>query len=349
MSFSRRQGAFGRFSPPDQAWLDGAEAEPTFPLNIAITDAHHHFWDRSDHRYLPADLAKDAAGLPLAQSIYVECRNAYRQNGPSHLAPVGETEWLLSLTRDTTSIETGIVGFADLTLGEQAGEVLDEHLALAGERFLGVRHSGAYDPDPVIGNSHVSKGPGLYLGDGFSLGLAELAKRDLVFDAFVFFHQLDDVIRIARRHEDLQIVLGHMGCPLGYGRHADPAAVFAVWDGMMRQLAELPNVHVKIGGLVTRLAAFDYFSMAAPPSSTQFSSFWAAYVDRTLELFGPSRAMFESNFPVCRMGIGYHAMWNGYARAAAGLSEAEQADLSGGTARRVYGLPTPLAWANPGN
>jgi predicted TIM-barrel fold metal-dependent hydrolase len=48
--------------------------------------------------------------------------------------------------------------------------------------------------------------------------------------------------------------------------------------------------------------------------------------------------MFESNFPVDKMGIGYAALWNAFKRIAATASFDEKAALFGGTARRVYGL-----------
>jgi L-fuconolactonase len=48
--------------------------------------------------------------------------------------------------------------------------------------------------------------------------------------------------------------------------------------------------------------------------------------------------MFESNFPVDKMGIGYAALWNAFKRIAATASFDEKAALFGDTARRVYSL-----------
>ena len=48
--------------------------------------------------------------------------------------------------------------------------------------------------------------------------------------------------------------------------------------------------------------------------------------------------MFESNFPVEKMGIGWAALWNAFKRIAAGASAEEKLALFSGTARRVYRL-----------
>jgi predicted TIM-barrel fold metal-dependent hydrolase len=48
--------------------------------------------------------------------------------------------------------------------------------------------------------------------------------------------------------------------------------------------------------------------------------------------------MFESNFPVDRLSVGYRVMWNGLQKIAAEYSESEQNQLFSGTARRVYRL-----------
>ena len=48
--------------------------------------------------------------------------------------------------------------------------------------------------------------------------------------------------------------------------------------------------------------------------------------------------MFESNFPVEKMGINWAVLWNAFKRIAAGASADEKLALFSGTARRVYCL-----------
>jgi L-fuconolactonase len=103
-------------------------------------------------------------------------------------------------------------------------------------------------------------------------------------------------------------------------------------------LARCPNVVVKLGGMVNRGAAFDFHAAAAPPSSATIAERWRPFVETCIELFGAGRCMFESNFPVDKMGIGYAALWNGFKRIAGGASADEKRDLFAGTAKRVYRL-----------
>jgi L-fuconolactonase len=106
----------------------------------------------------------------------------------------------------------------------------------------------------------------------------------------------------------------------------------------MAELAQCPNVVVKLGGMVNRGAGFDFHSAAVPPSSETIAGVWRPYVETCIELFGPRRCMFESNFPVDKMAIGYRALWNAFKRIAAGASADEKRALFAGTAARVYRL-----------
>ncbi len=65
---------------------------------------------------------------------------------------------------------------------------------------------------------------------------------------------------------------------------------------------------------------------------------WRPFVETCIELFGARRCMFESNFPVDKMAIGYAALWNAFKRIAAGASHDEKLALFAGTASRIYRL-----------
>jgi predicted TIM-barrel fold metal-dependent hydrolase len=90
--------------------------------------------------------------------------------------------------------------------------------------------------------------------------------------------------------------------------------------------------------MMMRLAAYDYMSLDAPPSSEQLAAHWRPYVETCIELFGADRCLFESNFPVDKMGIGWVGLWNALKRIAADASAAEKQAMFAGTARRVYRL-----------
>lgn len=81
-------------------------------------------------------------------------------------------------------------------------------------------------------------------------------------------------------------------------------------------------------------APYDHGTVPAPPSSAELADHWRPCIER----FGPARCMFESNFPVEKMGIGYAALWNAFKRIAAGASADEKLALFSAPARRVYRL-----------
>jgi L-fuconolactonase len=95
---------------------------------------------------------------------------------------------------------------------------------------------------------------------------------------------------------------------------------------------------MKLGGMMNRLAAYDYRALPAPVSSAELAAYWRPYMETCIERFGPDRCMFESNFPVEKMGISWAVLWNAFKRIAAGASAEEKLALFSGTARRVYRL-----------
>ena len=179
----------------------------------------------------------------------------------------------------------------------------------------------------------------LYARPEFRAGLARLSALGLSLDAWQFHPQLPGTIALARACPQASIVLCHCGGPLGYGPYAGKKDdVFKAWRADIVELAKCENVTVKLGGMMMRLAAFDYGAAAAPPSSTELAGYWGPYIETCIEHFGANRCLFESNYPVEKMGIGYAALWNAFKRITAGASREEKAALYSGTARRVYHL-----------
>jgi predicted TIM-barrel fold metal-dependent hydrolase len=173
----------------------------------------------------------------------------------------------------------------------------------------------------------------------FRAGLARLTALGLSLDAWTFHPQLADTVELARAFPQANIIVGHVGGPLGYGPYAGRRdEVYKVWKAGVIELASCPNATMKLGGMMMRLAAYDYRTQPAPPTSSELAALWRPYIEPCIELFGARRCMFESNFPVEKMGIGWVALWNAFKRLAAGASAAEKEALFSGTARRVYRL-----------
>jgi len=344
---STRPTQFGRIYAPDEAWLARRPAEPILDPDLPIVDTHHHLWERRDHRYLLHEFLADVrTGHNVIATVFVECHSMYRAKGPEEMRPVGQTEFVAGIAAmsdsdgyGSTRVAAGIVGFADLTLGDRVEPVLDAHIRAGGERFRGVRHSAAWDASDVIGNSQTARGPHLMKQPDFRAGLARLTALGLSLDAWAFHPQLADTVDLAWAFPHANIIVGHVGGPLGYGPYTSKRdEVFASWRAGVTELAKCANVVMKLGGMMMRLAAYDYRTEPAPPSSAELAALWRPYIETCIELFGADRCMFESNFPVDKMGIGWAPLWNAFKRIAAGASAAEKLALFSGTARRAYRL-----------
>jgi L-fuconolactonase len=295
---------------------------------------------------LPELLADLNSGHNIVATVFEECRSMYRAGGPAELRPVGEIEFVSGIAAMSASgnygpikVAQGIVGYADLALGDRVEPVLGALIRAGGGRLKGVRYSVGYDPDPTIGNSRPDSAPHIYARPEVRAGAARLAAHGLVLDAWCYHPQLQDVIDLARALPQLPIVMCHVGGVLGYGAYAGLRnEVHAAWRAGMAELAKCPNVAVKIGGMLNRGAALDFRPLDAPPNSQAWAAAWRPYVEPCIELFGAERCNFESNFPVDKMGTGYATLWNAFKRITAGCSAAEKAALYSATAKRVYKL-----------
>jgi predicted TIM-barrel fold metal-dependent hydrolase len=218
--------------------------------------------------------------------------------------------------------------------------VLEAHIRAGGDRFRGIRHIAAWDPDPSLLNPAYTPAEDMLESPGFRAGFAHLAPLGLSFDAWLYFHQIPRLVSLARAFPGTSIVLNHCGGILGIGRYAGKRdEVFAAWSANLRELAACPNVMVKLGGLGMRLPGFGFEERSQAPSSIELAEAWRPWMETCIGLFGAARCMFESNFPVDKGGFAYGIGWNAMKRIAGGASDAEKADLFRRSAARFYRLP----------
>ncbi len=338
---------FGQILPPDDHWLASGPAEQILLPDLPVVDAHHHLWDHPGYRYLVPEFAADVnSGHNIVASVYVESHAMYRPDGPEQLKAVGETEFAVGQAEQSAAgqygpaeIAAGIIGYADLTLGAAVRDVLEAHVAAGNGRFKGMRLPSAWDPDDRIKGGQAGDRPGVLLEPVVREGLGVLAEMSLVLECYVLFTQLGEVAAVADALPDLTIVVNHCCSPLAYGPYtADRAEHYDTWLTATRDAANRPNVVCKLGGLLNRTDAFDYIHADAPPSSEQLAGHWRQWVEPCIEAFGAERCMFESNYPVEKMGAGYATLWNTFKRLAAGASPEQRSALFSGTAARTYTL-----------
>ena len=346
MTTTRKPTRYGHIYPPDAAWLAQATPEVALEPDLPIIDTHHHLWNRDDQRYLLHEFLEDInSGHNTIATVFLECHSMYRADGPQEMRSVGETEFVAGIAAMSesggygpTRVAAGIVGSVDLT-HDRAEQVLEAHIRAGGGRFRGVRHAAGWDADPTIGNSRDMTGLGTYMRPDFRRGLAKMTALGLSLDAWLFHPQLADVVDLARSMPASNIIMGHCGGPLGYGRYLGKQdEVFATWRAGVTELAKCPNVTMKLGGMMMRLAAYDYKALEKPPTSQEIAAMWRPYIETCIELFGAQRCLFESNFPVEKMGASWLVLWNAFKRIAADASAEEKLALFSGTARRAYRL-----------
>lgn len=324
-------------------WLDQVQEEIIDP-GREIIDPHHHLWNRGGSSYeMPQLWADTGSGHNVVETIFIECRAGYRVDGPDHLRPVGETEYvvgLLDAAGDGGPPVSGIVAHADLTLPiDQLDEVLDAHEAAAAGRFRGIRHAGAHEPSPDALSIPGRGAPGQYLDPDFHRGVAHLGNHGLTYDTWHYHHQNRDFIALAKAVPDTTMILDHFGTPLGVGQYEGQRAdIFVRWKDDMAALAECPNVVAKLGGFAMPDNGWGWHEQDRPPSSDEFIEAQADWYHHMISCFGPDRCMFESNFPVDRLSISYPVLWNALKKIASGYDDAAQEMMFSGTARRVYGL-----------
>ena len=272
----------------------------------------------------------------------------YRADGPGEMRPVGETEFVAGIAAMSdsgiygpTRVAAGIVGFADLTLGDRVEPVLQAHIRAGGGRFRGVRHSAAWDASADHRQQRGRHGPARHAGaPDFRAGLARLTALGLSLDAWVFHPQLADAIDLARALPDANIIVGHCGGPLGYGPYAGKRdEVFAAWKARIPELADVPERddearrHDDAAGRLRlrRAGRAALLRRAGRATGGRTSS-------RASSGSAPTAACSRATSRSTRWASATAALWNAFKRIAAGASADEKLALFSGTARRAYRL-----------
>ena len=327
----------------DTNWIDLTTEEPIDP-SIPICDPHHHFWDRPGNRYMLDELLSDiGGGHRITETVFVECSAMYRKDGPESLRPIGEVEFVQGLAAQSASgdygdtrVAAGIVGYADLSLGDSVIEVLEAQIDASRNRFKGIRNSSCWDQSPEI-TGYKNPPKGLLKDKTFRQGFSHLQRLDLSFDAWMYHTQLGELFDLAKSYPDIPIILDHIGGPIGIGPYSGRRdEVVKLWREGISNLSRCENVVVKLGGFGMALGGFRWHERNAPPSSEDIAKIMSPYYRHCIEMFGVKRCMFESNFPVDNASTSYTVLWNAFKRIARDYSESERSSLFRDTALKVY-------------
>jgi len=271
-------------------------------------DAHVHLWRlaRGDYDWLTPDFA--AIYRDFAPGDLDPLRQGHGIDGVvlvQAAATVAETEYLLTLAAETPWVR-GVVGwveFADPTAPAEMAR-------LAADPWLkGFRPMIQDIPDDDW-----------MLRPDLDPAFRALLDLDLCFDALTLPRHLKNLLVLLDRYPDLRTVICHGSKPQIRDRAFEP------WAADMTLLARETSALCKLSGLVTE----------AVPEWTEADL--RPYVNHLLEIFGPSRLIWGSDWPVCTLAAPYDA-WRAAAEVlTAALSDAEKAAIFGGNAERFYRL-----------
>jgi predicted TIM-barrel fold metal-dependent hydrolase len=324
-------------------WL-ALRTEPVLEPALLIVDAHHHLWELPDKVYRVNDLLDDmSGGHDIRATVFIECKTHYDAAAPAGFEPLGEVRFACDEARKAqamgirTKVAAAIVANTDLLLGDGARPVLERMLNISGERVRGVRNIAVWHADPSVRASAATPARGLVSDRRFREGFKHLAPLGLSFDAWLVHTQIDELCALAEAFPDTQIVLNHVGGPLALGPYrGHREEVFEVWKTEVTALSRFHNVSMKLGGFDMPLFGFDFQELPLPPDSEAIAAAIRPYVETCVELFGATRCMFESNFPVDKGCFSYSILWNAYKRLTIGMADTERAALFHDTAARFY-------------
>jgi L-fuconolactonase len=269
-------------------------------------DAHQHFWriDRGDYGWLTPRLgAIHRDFLPADLAPIVARRNIDATILVQAAPTVAETRFLLDVAA-TTPLVAGGVGWAPF----DALNAADRIASLAADpRLVGLRPMVQDEPDDDW-----------LVRPALRAAFDALVAHRLVFDALVLPRHLTRLARVLDRHPDLAVVVDHGAKPRIREGEID------AWRADMSTIAAHPNVTCKLSGLVTEAPDGAGLAVLEP------------YIDALLELFGPQRLIWGSDWPVVELAGGYDR-WHALAQEALrNLNADERAAVFGGNAARVY-------------
>ena len=276
-----------------------------------IIDAHLHVWDleRAPYSWIGPHLPQWNRTI-----TFDEVAPQLAENGVDAVILVQaddddrDTEYMLEVASERPEV-VGVVAYVPLERPAEAAtrlEVLQANPYVVGIRNLTHDRS---DPDWVL-RPDVDE----------TLGLIEQA--GLPWDhVAVLPRHLEHVATISQRHPDLRIVIDHLAEPPIGEVDREP------WWTLIGVAAQNPLVHAKLSGLYP----------GADPASWTVDGL-RPFVDRALEVFGPSRLLYGGDWPVSIPAGGYGPVLDGLRTVLADLSDREAEDVWSGTARLIYGL-----------
>jgi len=215
--------------------------------------------------------------------------------------PVEETKWLEEVFIQT-GIPNAIVGHVDLR-APNAREVIEKHLKY--QHFKGIR-------DFSYGDYLVNK--------DFRKGFALHEEYNLISSIAVRWEEMEKLVDLATSFPNIIIILDHAGNP-----EYRTEEYFNNWKSEMTKISKMDNIICKISGL--GMSDHNWTIESITP-----------YVETCLELFGISRTIFATNWPVDGLYSDYSKVINAYKEITKFLSLSEQEAFFYKNSENIYDI-----------
>jgi predicted TIM-barrel fold metal-dependent hydrolase len=292
---------------------------------MTIVDAHHHVWRQADLPWLTgepvprifgpyepirrdypvAEYVAEATAAGIGASVYVQT------NWPLDRSE-DEIRWLRDVHAET-GWPMAVIGCADL-FDPGARDVMRRQAAVT-PLVRGVRLQLHWHERPEF---RFATAPDRMHDPVFRRNIAALADLDWLFELQVFTPQAADAAAFVADFPDTTFVLVHAGM-------LDDLSAVDAWTAGLRRLAELPNVVVKLTGQGTFVHRVDQPLIDLVTATC-------------LDLFGPRRCMWGSNFPIEKLWTDLDTLVSAWQRALDPYPAETRRDVFADTARRVYGI-----------
>jgi L-fuconolactonase len=278
-------------------------------IRAAVTiDAHQHFWRyhptthewigdemsliRKD--FLPADLAPVLLENKVDGCIAVQADQSEKETG-----------FLTTLAKENDFIK-GVVGWIDLR-----ADNISERLAFYKQETL------------VKGFRHILQGeaPAFMLQPDFLQGISLLKDFGFTYDVLIFPRHLEATLELVKKNPEQVFVIDHIAKP------DIKKNVITDWSKGMKAIAQYPNVHCKISGMVSEADWQNWKEEDLYP-----------YLDVVTKAFGTNRLLYGSDWPVCLVAASYEQVMAPVKKYFSAFTQTEQEKIFGRNAVDLYHL-----------
>ncbi len=297
--------------------------------SIPIVDCHHHLWNLDENyypwltdrvtkrvcgeysairkNYLMEDFKNDIDKLNVIKTVHVQAEHDFSN-------PVRETRWLDAQSKLPASngIPHAIVAWADLA-ADNLEAILEQHCLIKNVR--GIRQMCH---EAFISSDKNSNTPMPMCDPKWQAGLKKLTQYDLSFDLQFYYQQVEDAFAVVSQNENVQFIIVHAGQPAERDQNG-----LSRWQAGLKKMARLPNCVIKISGL-------GMFDRNWTPASLKH------IILNVIDIFGPERCLFGSNFPVDGMMSSYNHLWQAYWDAVIDFSLDEKMQMFSRNAESIY-------------